>query len=151
MQVNRTIAIFGTALLITAVLTQLYVSVFQNNILVLMLFFVVGGLLTAVVAIRALSSTTTQSKTSKEKHTRHKSDSNKQPKREIGRIKFFNIVKQYGFITREGASDLYVQQRSLGPGVRPQHLTTGQVVTFEVVDVRGQKVARDVCIHKRKV
>lgn len=151
MQINRIIATFGTALLITAILTPLYVSVFQNNILMLMLFFATGGLLTAVVAIRIPSSTIAQPKTSRKQHTKHnKSNNNKKAKRETGRIKFFNIAKQYGFITREGASDLYVQQRSLGPNVRPQHLTTGQVVTFEVADVRGQKIARDVRVHQKE-
>ncbi len=151
MQVNRIIAIFGTALLITAILTPLYVSVFQNNILVLMLFFAVSGLLPTVVAIRIPSSTIAQPKTRRKKRTRHnKSNNNKKAKRETGRIKFFNTAKQYGFITREDASDLYVQQRSLGPNVRPQHLTTGQVVTFEVAEVRGQKIARDVRVHKQE-
>jgi CspA family cold shock protein len=53
-----------------------------------------------------------------------------------GTVKWFNDEKGYGFIQREGGSDLFVHFRSIiGQGRRT--LAEGQPVTF--VEVQGQK------------
>jgi CspA family cold shock protein len=53
-----------------------------------------------------------------------------------GTVKWFNDEKGYGFIQREGGSDLFVHFRSIiGQGRRT--LAEGQAVTF--VEVQGQK------------
>jgi len=53
-----------------------------------------------------------------------------------GTVKWFNDEKGYGFITREGGSDVFVHFRSIvGEGRRT--LVEGQAVSFLEVD--GQK------------
>jgi cold shock protein len=49
-----------------------------------------------------------------------------------GTVKFFNAEKGYGFISREGAPDVFVHYSAIdGRGYRS--LTEGQRVEFEVV------------------
>ena len=53
-----------------------------------------------------------------------------------GRVKWFDEKKGFGFIEREGGSDVFVHFRSIqGTGFRT--LTDGQEVEFEVED--GEK------------
>ena len=53
-----------------------------------------------------------------------------------GTVKWFNAEKGYGFISREGGSDLFVHYSAIeGSGYRS--LEEGQNVEFEVV--QGQK------------
>jgi CspA family cold shock protein len=53
-----------------------------------------------------------------------------------GTVKWFNAEKGYGFISREGGSDLFVHYSAIeGSGYRS--LEEGQAVEFEVV--QGQK------------
>ncbi len=53
-----------------------------------------------------------------------------------GRVKWFDEKKGFGFIEREGGSDVFVHFRSIqGAGFRT--LTDGQEVEFEVED--GEK------------
>lgn len=55
---------------------------------------------------------------------------------QTGTVKWFNADKGYGFIQREGGSDLFVHFRSIiGDGYRT--LNEGQAVSF--VEVDGQK------------
>ena len=56
--------------------------------------------------------------------------------REIGTVKWFNGSKGYGFISREGADDVFVHYSAIqGDGFR--NLDEGQRVEFSVE--RGQK------------
>ncbi|ADJ27474.1 cold-shock protein [Nitrosococcus watsonii] len=55
---------------------------------------------------------------------------------QTGTVKWFNDSKGYGFIQREGGSDLFVHYRSItGSGHRT--LKEGQQVSF--IEVQGQK------------
>ncbi|OPX56414.1 cold shock protein (beta-ribbon, CspA family) [Oceanospirillum multiglobuliferum] len=53
-----------------------------------------------------------------------------------GTVKWFNDEKGFGFISREGDSDVFVHFRSINGNGR-RSLTEGQAVTFEVT--QGQK------------
>lgn len=54
-------------------------------------------------------------------------------KREKGSVKWFNVSKGFGFITRENGEDIFVHYRSIrGEGRR--RLFDGQAVEFLVVD-----------------
>jgi CspA family cold shock protein len=60
----------------------------------------------------------------------------KQSFRERGAVKWFNEAKGFGFITREGESDVFVHHSAIqGNGFKT--LAEGQRVEFEVV--QGQK------------
>jgi cold shock protein len=50
-----------------------------------------------------------------------------------GKVKWFNNAKGYGFIEREGGSDVFVHYSAItGAGFRS--LEEGQAVEFEIVD-----------------
>lgn len=53
-----------------------------------------------------------------------------------GTVKWFNDEKGFGFISREGDSDVFVHFRSINGNGR-RTLAEGQAVTFEVT--QGQK------------
>lgn len=48
-----------------------------------------------------------------------------------GTVKFFNAEKGYGFISREGASDVFVHHTNIA-GTGYKTLNEGQAVEFEV-------------------
>jgi CspA family cold shock protein len=53
----------------------------------------------------------------------------------IGKVKWFNNAKGYGFIEREGGNDVFVHFSAIqGSGFRT--LEEGQQVEFEIVDGR---------------
>lgn len=61
------------------------------------------------------------------------------PQRELGKVKWFNANKGYGFITRENGDDIFVHFRSIqGKGRRS--LQEGQSVEF--VLTQGEKGAQ---------
>ena len=60
---------------------------------------------------------------------------------ETGWVKFFKADKGFGFISRDGAEDLFVHISSLEIG---QSLSAGQRVQFEVGLGRGGEEARSV-------
>ena len=65
--------------------------------------------------------------------------------REAGTVKWFNVTKGFGFITRDQGDDVFVHFRSIrGSGHRS--LTEGQRVRFEVVESDKGLQAVDVSI-----
>ena len=63
--------------------------------------------------------------------------------REEGQVKWFNVSKGFGFITRDAGDDIFVHYRSIrGEGHRS--LTEGQKVEYAVVDGDKGLQAEDV-------
>jgi CspA family cold shock protein len=63
--------------------------------------------------------------------------------REIGTVKWFNSSKGYGFISREGAEDVFVHYSAIqGDGLK--NLDEGQHVEFSVEPGRKGLQAADV-------
>jgi len=60
----------------------------------------------------------------------------------IGRVKWFNDSKGYGFIEQEGGKDIFVHYTAIeGDGFKS--LAEGQKVEFEVVDgAKGPQAAK---------
>lgn len=60
-----------------------------------------------------------------------------------GTVKFFNTEKGYGFISREGAADVFVHYSNIeGSGYRS--LEEGQAVEFDVAPGRKGEEAQNV-------
>lgn len=60
-----------------------------------------------------------------------------------GTVKWFNAEKGYGFISREGGSDVFVHYKNIvGNGYRT--LSEGQRVEFELVTTEKGEAAKDV-------
>lgn len=51
-----------------------------------------------------------------------------------GKVRFFDVEKGFGFITKDDGGDVYVHANALGPGVGA--LKAGQRVEFAVMDGR---------------
>ena len=65
--------------------------------------------------------------------------------REGGVVKWFNVTKGFGFITRDQGDDVFVHFRSIR-GTGHRSLTEGQRVKFEVVESDKGLQAEDVSI-----
>lgn len=69
--------------------------------------------------------------------------------REDGQVKWFNVSKGFGFVTRENGEDVFVHFRSIrGRGHRS--LQEGQKVRFGVVESSKGLQAEDVTILRQK-
>ncbi|MCF7981595.1 MAG: cold-shock protein [Pseudomonadales bacterium] len=67
--------------------------------------------------------------------------------REIGTVKWFNIAKGFGFITRSNGEDVFVHYRSIrGSGRRS--LNEGQTVKFRVAQGDKGLQAEDVSVKR---
>lgn len=65
--------------------------------------------------------------------------------REIGEVKWFNVNKGYGFITRDGGDDVFVHFRAIrGKGHRT--LAEGQKVRYHVIENERGYQADDVTV-----
>ena len=60
-----------------------------------------------------------------------------------GTVKFYNAMKNFGFITGEDGKDYFVHATGLKPGVR---LNDGDEVTFDVEE--GEKGPKAVNVEK---
>ena len=68
-------------------------------------------------------------------------------KRERGTVKWFNVSKGYGFITRESGDDVFVHFRAIrGKGRGRRSLTEGQIVEFVLTDGEKGPQADEVAI-----
>jgi CspA family cold shock protein len=74
-----------------------------------------------------------------------KGKSNTMGQREVGTVKWFNGSKGYGFITREGAGDVFVHYSAIqGEGFK--NLDEGQRVEFSVEQGTKGLQATDVVV-----
>lgn len=108
-------------------------SIYAINFIT-MASFIAACLLSVVIA-NALPTTpaNTATKSKKAKKSRPTSSSSSDANRETGTVKWFNVSKGFGFITRENDEDIFVHYRSIrGEGRR--RLFDGQSVTFAVID-----------------
>lgn len=62
-----------------------------------------------------------------------------------GKVKFFNEIKGFGFITAEDGKDYFVHESGLSEGV---HLSDGDAVEFDVV--KGDKGPKAANVKKGK-
>lgn len=86
-----------------------------GQLIVIILAVFIGGLLSRAEAVRALP-------------PEYFEDD-----REVGTVKWFNVKKGYGFITRDEGDDVFVHYRNIrGQGRRS--IAEGQRVEFEVVE-----------------
>jgi len=75
----------------------------------------------------------------------HASNAKEAPTRATGTVKWFNAEKGFGFISREGADDVFVHFSAI-EGTGYKSLEEGQRVEFEVGPGRKGEEARDVKI-----
>jgi len=66
--------------------------------------------------------------------------------RETGTIRWYNQTREFGFIGRDGAEDLYLNPRSLRDVRACLNLWDGIRVEFTVVENRGRLYAADVVV-----
>ncbi|MBO6752749.1 MULTISPECIES: cold shock domain-containing protein [Spongiibacter] len=67
--------------------------------------------------------------------------------RERGTVKWFNVSKGYGFITRENGDDVFVHFRAIrGKGRGRRSLMEGQVVEFVLTEGEKGPQADEVAI-----
>ena len=117
-------------------------------------FFVVGvisSIATHLISGSSSQSTSGSAPSKKPGSASSKNSSQAQPtaadknneNREEGEVKWFNISKGFGFITRDAGEDIFVHYRSIrGEGHRS--LSEGQRVEYEVVDGDKGLQAEDV-------
>ena len=116
-------------------------EIFQFDALTF-LCFLLATLLAALASLCCPPKNCNKKKASPAKTTAHSSpltdDStssieNEEFEREEGTVKWFNVSKGFGFITRGNGEDIFVHYRSIrGQGRR--RLFDGQTVTFTVID-----------------
>ncbi|MEX2490068.1 MAG: cold shock domain-containing protein [Pseudomonadales bacterium] len=86
-----------------------------GQLIVIILAVFIGGLLSRAEAVGALAPEYFEDE------------------REVGTVKWFNVKKGYGFITRDAGDDVFVHYRNIrGQGRRS--IAEGQRVEFEVVE-----------------
>ncbi len=89
--------------------------------------------LASVVVANAIPSATSPTAAKSSSQGQSASNSANDADREEGTVKWFNVSKGFGFITRENGDDIFVHYRSIrGQGRR--RLFDGQSVSFAVVD-----------------
>ena len=66
--------------------------------------------------------------------------------REQGTVKWYNQTREFGFISRDGAEDLYLNPRGLRDVNACINLWEGIQVEFTVAENRGRLYAADVVV-----
>lgn len=93
--------------------------------------FYIGLIFLACLATAALAQLGTKPVTKRKSAPRRTSTSTSNASRELGKVKWFNASKGFGFITRDSGDDVFVHFRSIrGEGHRV--LKDGQRVEFSV-------------------
>ena len=125
------------ALLLVSASVLLILSVFGTSVLsmpLILLLICVGTVLHAVINIQSFNPSVSE----------NYDDSD----RETGTVKWFNVTKGFGFITRDQGDDVFVHYRAIrGDGHRT--LTEGQRVEFVVVEKDKGLQAEDVIAARR--
>jgi CspA family cold shock protein len=126
---------------VAAVVSTLYSSFQQNGTELMPLSFQLDGFiaftLCALLTIIILGATNSGG-ASNSSYDDQDSD------REQGEVKWFNVNKGFGFITRDEGGDIFVHFRAIrGEGRRA--LKDGERVEFDVVDSDKGLQAEDVC------
>ena len=108
----------------------------------------ITALLSGLTGCIAASASTDSSDSSHSSGSSHSSSSGSSAAsvtgdREEGTVKWFNVSKGFGFITRENGEDIFVHYRSIrGEGRR--RLFDGQAVEFSVIDSEKGLQADDI-------
>jgi len=114
-----------------------------------MIAFIAANLVTVVLGqvFTGNSSSTNTSKAASKPKAKAEQASGAQSDgpREVGSVKWFNVSKGFGFITRDNEEDIFVHYRSIrGQGRR--RLFEGQSVEFAVIDSDKGLQADDVVV-----
>lgn len=116
-----------------------------NHLLLITISFFIVGLISSIITNRLTAPNVDNGERSNSRAT----EIPRQPTlsgneaREEGEVKWFNVSKGFGFITRQSGDDIFVHYRSIrGDGHRS--LSEGQKVEFVVVDGDKGLQAEDV-------
>ncbi|MEH6625013.1 MAG: cold shock domain-containing protein [Motiliproteus sp.] len=104
---------------------------------------VAGGIVFVLCLISCLLTASGNSSESDDMYISEEDDENDD--REGGLVKWFNVTKGFGFITRDQGDDVFVHFRSIR-GTGHRSLSEGQRVKFEVVESDKGLQAEDVSI-----
>jgi cold shock CspA family protein len=67
--------------------------------------------------------------------------------RELGKMLWFNEVKDFGFISTEAGERLYVDGTGFVEGERPKGRCAGSVVSFHVAEEGGERRAEQTVLE----
>lgn len=135
------------AVLIPFLLTKIAgIEVLYSNISVLIIIFAVTLAACSLSNLGAQASSNTDNNTTLENGAEYDDDDElEDDDREHGSVKWFNVSKGFGFITRENGDDVFVHFRNIrGRGHRS--LSEGQQVKFHTRDSDKGLQAEDVSI-----
>ncbi len=104
---------------------------------------VAGGIVFVLSLISCLLTASGNATESDDLYVSEEDDENDD--REGGSVKWFNVTKGFGFITRDQGDDVFVHFRSIR-GTGHRSLSEGQRVKFEVVESDKGLQAEDVSI-----
>jgi len=148
----------AVALMLGAVVTELYFRLFSGQYFVLLMAIVTAILAGSLISIRAISGTRHRSARGADLSTPERSrpvsgtgrtaantgatatvggrTNRAATPRESGQVKWFNRTKGFGFIVRDSGGEVFVHHRNI-TGTGRQSLRDGQRVTFVVAE--GEK------------
>lgn len=112
-------------------------SLYQIDLVTMASFILATVLSTLLAELMPSNSSSKRSSNTRSESYENNASNNPSPAndedREEGTVKWFNVSKGFGFITRENGEDIFVHYRSIrGQGRR--RLFDGQSVTFQVID-----------------
>ena len=116
----------------------------ESKVTAIGVLFVIGLISCLLTANGSSSgSDSAESESSESMYTSESDDENDD--REGGTVKWFNVTKGFGFITRDQGDDVFVHFRSIR-GTGHRSLSEGQRVKFEVVESDKGLQAEDVSV-----